>query len=242
MNWKTIHGEGDDPLMPGTYVVEAHGITFDPPVKMTEVARAIQKIGAAARIYMRECIETNKKIRKALPKGAQMNAFGRKILEQILDAHREETGETITIVRINDKKLSKISRNVPSKECETHKKLVVKYCDEEPMRSDDLNRAIMVGLCEDRVLLEESRVKTRSKISLTPKALWDHIRTEERHIDDSCRDLLVSTLVDDGWVLFMKDEEVRLLPYGKGVPAFDEKANATDHPAWSRDPSVEWDV
>jgi hypothetical protein len=175
MNWKTIHGEGDDPLMPGTMVIEAHGVIFDPPVKVTDVAKVIQKIGAAARTYVQECIETNKKIRKSLPDDSPpMRALGRKVLEQILDAHREKTGQTIMILRVNDKKLSKENRSVPDKECKEHKDLVTKYCDGvSPMQVDDLNRSIMVGLCEDRVLLEESRVRMRSRILLTPKALWE---------------------------------------------------------------------
>jgi len=243
MNWKTIHGEGDDPLMPGTYVIEAHGVTFDPPVKVTDVAKAIQRIGAAARTYVHECIETNKKLRKSLPDDSpQMRDLGRRVLEQILDAHREKTGQTIMILRVNDRKLSKENRNEPNKEREEHTRLVAKYCDGDlPMRADDLNRAIMVGLCEDKVLLEERRVKMRSKISSTPKSLWAYVKSEADHLDDTARNTLLATLVSEGWVLFMRDGEVMLLPYGKGVPAYC-KDHLPDHPAWSRDPAKVWEV
>jgi len=244
MNWKTIHGEGDNPLLPGTHVIEAYGIAFDPPVNMAEISEVIQQIGAQARIYVSDCIKINKKLRKALPgDNPQLRLLATKVLEQILDAHREKTGETIMILRVNDKKLSKESRNIPNEECETHKKLVAKYCgDEKPMQADDLNCALVITACEDRVLLEESRVKMRTKISLTPNALWEAVRTNVKHAEDSWRPKLIDTLVANGWVLFMNDGKVNLLPYGRGVPAYNKKLHAADHPAWARNPAIKWEV
>ena len=244
MNWKTIHGEGDDPLLPGTYVAEAHGVKFDPPVKVTDVAKMIQQVGAQARVFVKEIVLVNKKLRKALPEsGTQMRQLAGRILEQILDAHREETGETIIIVSANDKKLSKENRGDTAKEQESHKALVVKYCSGvEAMPRNDLNRALMVKACENMVLIFEKRVKVRSKISATPRALWAYVKSEEPHLHASCQEMLIPTLVSEGWVLHHIGEEINILPYGKGVPGYDEGKCPGDHPAWLREFSEPWDL
>jgi len=243
MKWKIIHGEGDDPLLPGTYVVEAHGIKFDPPVKLVDVGHVIQQVGAQARVFVGEIIEVNKKLRRGLPKsGTPLRRLAGKVLEQVLDAHREETGETIIIVSPNDKKLSKENRSDWEVEIEAHKALVVKYCSGgEAMPEGDLNRALMVQACENLALISEKRCKVRSKIVLTPVALWAYVRSEQPHMDPSCQEMLLPTLVSEGWVLYQSGEEINLLPYGKGVPGYNKKECAPDHPAWSKGIKA-WDL
>ena len=51
--WKMVHGEGDDPLGPKTYVAEAYGVKFNPPISQVEVGALIAKLGKAMREYVK---------------------------------------------------------------------------------------------------------------------------------------------------------------------------------------------
>ena len=97
--WKMVHGEGDDPLGPKTYVAEAYGVKFNPPLAQAEVGALIGKLGLAMREYVKTIVDANTKMRKAVPDDKTKKALAEKILLQIMENHREETGQTLVMVQ-----------------------------------------------------------------------------------------------------------------------------------------------
>ncbi len=93
MSWKYTHGENDDPLGPGTYVSEAHGVTFDPPLSEAEVGALIGMMSEKAEVFVKQCVQANAQLRKHLPEPGSKRELAMKILMLLIDSHRATTGE-----------------------------------------------------------------------------------------------------------------------------------------------------
>ena len=243
MSWKYTHGENDDPLGPGTYVSEAHGVKFDPPLPVAEVGNLIGTISEKAEVFVNQCVKANAELRKHLPEPGSKRELAMKVLMLLLDAHREKTGEVITLVRPGGQPLSEADNSDISKaEREDHRLLIEKYeAAQGEMHENDLNRAFIIRACEDYVLKELQRVGSRSKLSVTLKKLIDYV-VRELPFAEEFVGVLLPTLRAEGWVLFNHEGETRILPYGEGVPAYDAKLCNIDHPMWSRTLGVKWEV
>jgi len=237
--WKYVHGEGDDPLGAPTYVAFAHGVKFDPPMPQSEMARMIGTLGTAVRHYVEAMIKANDGLKKATPEDPRLKALAGKLMEQILMQHQNETGETF-VIRSGASQTAQKPKQEPLGQ---HKALVKKYnADVGALNEDDLNRGLLVQSCENYVLELNAKVDSRIQIRATLRDLLERASKDLSFMKDSLPEVLLPTLVSDGWVLFTHNEEVRLLPYGKGVPSYDASKASLDHPAWSRSLDNVWEV
>lgn len=238
--WKYVHGKGDDPLGTPTYVASAHGVKFDPPVSQAEMGKMIATLGTSVRQYVEETIAANKKLKQGMPKDESHRALARKLLNEIMKQHQEETGESFIILKGGSQKTKEPKEEVTVSE---HKTLAKKYgAYDGAMDEQDLNRGLLVRCCEDYVLALEKNTDSRIQIRVTLRDLLEHTTKELPFMADSLSSVLLPTLVSDGWVLFNRNEETRTLPYGKGVPSYDSSKCATDHPMWSRNLDDQWVV
>jgi len=233
--WKMVHGEGDDPLGPKTYVAEAYGVKFNPPLAQAEVGALISKLGVAMREYVATIVAANDKMRKAVPSEKSKKALAENILRHIMENHREETGQTLVMVQGESQTTT--TQEVVSE----HKTLAEKYNAYEGTLAEwDLNRALIVRCCEDYVLQMESIGTPRPSMKVTLRGLVDTLTNELPFFSEEYAEKVLATLISDGWVLFNSEGETRILPYGKGVPGYDATKCAADHPAWSRSIEDSW--
>ena len=233
--WKMVHGKDDDPLGPATYVAEAYGVKFNPPIAQAEVGALIGKLGVAMREYVATIVAANDKMRKAVPLEKSKKALAENILRHIMESHRKETGQTLVMVQ-GESQTTTTQQTVSE-----HKTLAEKYNAYEGTLAEwDLNRAIIVRSCEDYVLRLESVGAIRSSMKVTVRDLVHHLKEELSFFTEEYAEKVLATLVSDGWVLFNSEGETRILPYGKGVPGYDAKRCAADHPAWSRSIEDPW--
>ena len=238
--WKYVHGKGDDPLGAPTYVESAYGVKFDPPVSQAEMGKMIGTLGASVRQYVEESIAANKKLKNAMPEDESHRALARKLLNEIMKQHQEETGESFVILKGGSQKTNTPKQEVIISE---HKMLVEKYGAERGAMSErDLNRGFLVRCCENYVLALEQKADSRIQIRVTLRDLLEHATKELPLMADILSKALLPTLVSDGWVLFNQDGETRILPYGKGVPSYDASECSADHPMWSRNLDDQWVV
>lgn len=234
--WKMVHGEGDDPLGPKTFVAEAYGVKFNPPIHQVEIGTLIASLGKAMRTYVGEIVEANDKMRRSIPSDKSKKALAEKILSQIVNNHREETGHTLVFVQGAGQQTQ--STDVISSD---HKTLAQKYSAYDGALAEwDLNRALIVRSCENYVLEMESIGTKRIAMQVTLRHLVERLNEEVPFFNEEYASKVLPTLISDGWVLFNHSGETRLLPYGKGVPSFDASKCAADHPAWSRELEDPW--
>lgn len=233
-----VHGEGDDPLGPKTYVAEAYGVKFNPPIAQAEVGALIAKLGKAMREYVETIVSANNKMRKSVPSDKNLKMLAEKILQQIIENHRAETGQTLVMVQ-GESQVEKTSTIEKSE----HKTLAEKYnAYEGALAPWDLNRALIVRCCEDYVLALEAKGTQRGSMSVTLRGLVEQLTKELPFFTEHYHEHVMPTLISDGWVLFNAQGETRLLPYGKGVPNYDSKKCSADHPMWSRKLNEPWDL
>lgn len=234
--WKMVHGEGDDPLGPKTYVAEAYGVKFNPPIAQAEVGALIGKLGKAMREYVATVVAANDKMRAHVPSDKAQKALAENILRQIMENHRKETGQTLVFVQ-GESQETTTETNMVSE----HKTLAQKYnAYEGTLANWDLNRALIVRCCEDHVLEMESIGTHRSSMRVTLRDMVERLSKELPFFTEEYHERVLPTLISDGWVLFNSEGETRLLPYGKDVPGYDSKKCAADHPAWSRKLEDPW--
>lgn len=237
--WKYVHGEGDDPLGAPSYVSQAYGVKFDPPMPQAKMGKVIATLGTAARQYVEAMIKANNELKKATPEDASLKALAEKLLTQVLKQHQQETGETFVF----SAGANKNTQQPKQEPLGQHTALVKKYnADVGALGEDDLNRGLLVACCENYVLELKQYAASRIQIRVTLRDLLEKAKMTLPFMVDSLSDVLLPTLVSDGWVLFMQDDEVRLLPYGKGVPSYDPSKVSADHPMWSRRIDDVWDV
>ena len=238
--WKYVHGKGDDPLGAPTYVESAYGVKFDPPVPQSEMGRVIGTLGASVRQYVEEMVAANKKLRAGMPTDENQKILAHKLLEEILKRHQEETGETFMISKGGSQTTTETTEDTSVSE---HKTLAEKYgAHSGAMNERDLNRAFLVRCCENYVLELNEKADSRIQIRVTLRDLLEKTTQELPFMGDLLGDVLLPTLISDGWVLFNQSGETRILPYGKGVPNYDASKCAMDHPMWSRNVEDSWVV
>jgi len=200
----------------------------------------IGTLGASVRQYVEETIAANKKLKNAMPKDESHRALARKLLNEIMKQHQEETGESFIILKGGSQKTQTPKQEVIISE---HKMLVEKYGAERgAMNEQDLNRGFLVRCCENYVLALKQKADSRIQIRVTLRDLLEHATKELPFMADMLSKALLPTLVSDGWVLFNQDGETRILPYGKGVPSYDASECSADHPMWSRTLDDQWVV
>lgn len=234
--WKMVHGERDDPLGPKTYVAEAYGVKFNPPIAQAEVGALIAKLGKAMREYVVTIVTANEKMRKSVPSDKSKKALAERILQQILENHRAETGQTLIMVQGKEQTTNKVEE-----EASEHKTLAEKYNAYDGVLAPwDLNRALIVRCCENYVLGLESVGTVRSNMSVTLRKLLEELKENLPFFTEEYNEQVLPTLVSDGWVLFNAQGETRVLPYGKGVPGYSPSKCAADHPMWSRKLEDTW--
>ena len=92
---------------------------------------------------------------------------------------------------------------------------------------------------ENYVLTKLEEVGSRSALKCQLRDLWDYAIENVPFVESSWEDLLLPTLVQDGWVLFQDDKEVLISYLMEVDPGYDPKMGV-DHPAWARSPAVTW--
>ena len=238
--WEYVHGKGDDPLGAPTYVKNAYGVKFDPPVPQSEMGKIIGVLGTSVRQYVEEMVAANEKLRAGMPSDVNQKALAEKLLEEILKRHQEETGETFMISRGDSQTTTETTETTLVSE---HKTLAEKYEGYSGAMSEkDLNRAFLVRCCENYVLELNEKADSRIQIRATLRDLLEKTTQELPFMADFLGDVLLPTLISDGWVLFNQSGETRILPYGKGVPNYDASKCAMDHPMRSRKVEDRWAV
>jgi len=237
MSWKTVHAGSDDPDdMPG-HVAEAEGVTFDPPVPITEVQNVLLAMGKAASTYVKAVIEANDRLVKAMPAEGPLRQIAMARLEKTLKKHANEKGQTIAFVQSEQRTPETKSPEWTNQHRELVKKLKV---GKDFIPESDLSRAMLLKTCENVVLQHLKKAGERLNIRVTPRMLQEIAKDAHPEIHEMIQTKLLATLVNDGWVLYQVEEEIRVLPYGQGVPCYDPAKEKRDHPAWSRDPKSDW--
>jgi len=236
---KLTYGPDDDPNGLPTHVEEAFGVIFDPPLPQKVITEVIVSGGRAAKEYVDAVVEATKKLMSVVPADPQLKLLCDRMMERQIKQHAEHTGQTITFVRGAPKQKELTTTEYTSQ----HKELVKKYkANRGALPDGNTQRGRLLLACEKLVLERDSKARTRTEIRVTPRDLLDHVANECSDIHKSLRELLLPTLVDDGWRLFMVEDEVRILPYGEDVPGYDASLIADEHPMWSRDKDAEWDI
>ena len=230
-------------------VISAFGKTLSEELPLDKMVAINEIVSDAAATFVDECRKANQKLKKAEPKDVVEREYAQAFLAYHLHLHQEKTGERVTFVAPG-----KISTNWEQKENgkevltkaedarSEHKKLAEKYnAYEGALSEDDLNRAFLIMACENYVLLKLEEVGSRSALKCQLRDLWNYAIENVPFVESSWEELLLPTLVQDGWVLFQDDDEggVNILPYGSGIPGYDPKMGV-DHPAWARNPAVTW--
>ena len=229
-------------------VISAFGKTLSEELPLEKMVTINEKVSEAAATFVDECRKANQKLKKAKPKNAVEKEYAQAFLAYHLHIHQKETGERVTFVAPG-----KISTNwdtqqngeeVLNKAEEArseHKRLAEKYgAYEGALHKDDLNRAFLVMACENFVLNKLKEVGSRSSIVCTLRDLWQNALQNVPSVNDEWEDMLLPTLVQDGWILFDDGKGViNILPYGSGVPGYDPDLSV-DHPAWARNPEIVW--
>lgn len=229
-------------------VISAFGKTLSEELPLEKMVTINEKVSEAAANFVEECRKANLKLKKAEPKSAVEKEYAQAFLAYHLHIHQKETGESVTIVTPG-----KISSNWETQQNgeevltkaedarSEHKKLAEKYGGYEgALHEDDLNRAFLVMACENYVLNKLQEVGSRESIVCTIRDLWANAVENVPFVEDEWEDMLLPTLVQDGWILFKTNKgEINILPYGSGVPGYDADLSV-DHPAWARNPEIVW--
>ena len=229
-------------------VISAFGKTLSEELPLDKMVTINEIVSEAAATFVKDCQAANKKLRKAEPKNKVEKEYAQAFLAYHLHIHQKETGESVTLIRPG-----KISQNWDEQEngeevltkAETarseHKRLAEKYnAYEGALSEDDMNRAFLIMACENYVLTQLEEVGSRSAIKCQVIDLWAYAVENVPFVQPEWEDLLLPTLVQDGWVLFQDDKGgTHILPYGSGLPGYDPKMGV-DHPAWARNPTVVW--
>ena len=229
-------------------VVSAFGQTLSEELPLDKMVTINEIVSEAAATFVKDCQLANKKLRKAEPKDKVEKEYAQAFLAYHLHIHQKETGESVTLISPG-----KISQNWDEKENgeevltkaedarSEHKRLAEKYnAYEGALSEDDMNRAFLIMACENYVLTQLEEVGSRSAISCQVVDLWAYAVEHVPFVQPEWEDLLLPTLVQDGWVLFQDDKGgTHILPYGSGLPGYDPKMGI-DHPAWARNPTVVW--
>ena len=229
-------------------VVSAFGKTLSEELPLDKMVTINEIVSEAAATFVKDCQLANKKLRKAEPKDKVEKEYAQAFLAYHLHIHQKETGESVTLISPG-----KISQNWDEKENgeevltkaedarSEHKRLAEKYnAYEGALSEDDMNRAFLIMACENYVLTQLEEVGSRSAISCQVVDLWAYAVEHVPFVQPEWEDLLLPTLVQDGWVLFQDDKGgTHILPYGSGLPGYDPKMGI-DHPAWARNPTVVW--
>lgn len=229
-------------------VIAAFGKALPGELPLDKMVTINEKVSEAAANFVEDCRKANQRLKKAEPTDAVEKEYAQAFLAYHLHIHQKETGERVTFVTPG-----KISSNwetqqngesVMNKAEEArseHKRLAEKYgAYEGPLQEGDLNRAFLVMACENYVLTKLKEVGSRESIVCTLQDLWQNALENVPSINTEWQELLLPTLVQDGWVLFDKgDGAINLLPYGSGIPGYDPDLGV-DHPAWARNPDIVW--
>jgi hypothetical protein len=221
-------------------IVQAYGVDFDPPLDESAALALMAKTAVACNEYIQLVIKANAILKEVVNDEDEpnMKGFAESTIRHLLELHKKRTGENIVIVK-NSKSMRMDAKALPVCPVTTHQRLVkTNKAHKGGLRRNDLNRTYLVKACEDLVLTELERVKSRQHIAVTPAQLWQHAKTEYPFLLDMWEKAVLPTLVDDGWILYKTDkggeDVLALLPYGKGVPGFVEEISDKDHPMWAR--------
>jgi hypothetical protein len=229
-------------------VISAFGKTLSEDLPLDKMVTINETVSEAAATFVEDCRKANIKLRKAEPTNAVAKEYAQAFLAYHLHIHQQETGESVTVVTPG-----KISEHWEAKENgeevltkaekarSEHKTLADKYnAYEGALSEDDMNRAFLIMACENYVLTKLKEVGSRSGLKCTPADLWTYAIDNIPFVESEWEELLLPTLVQDGWVLFTDAKGgTCILPYGSGIPGYDPKMGV-DHPAWARDPTVIW--
>jgi len=257
--WKLTHGQDDDPNGPPTYFSVAAGVTLDPPVKQGEIHAFLAEMNGAAEVFVKEMAAANEKIQQVLSSSKAGKALGEKMLSDRLKVFQQEAGMSLIVMRGESdkkpkkrKKKTKVESPAPSKKTSevktptkpkapqpklpSHKQLAEKYDAYTGALSEgDMNRAELVKHCEDYLLMRAATVQRRGDLRVTPKQLMTYVSEKMPSFGMAFGlEVLIPTLVSDGWVIFQVKEggSAYIVPHGEGVPG--HMPSVPSHPVWNR--------
>ena len=135
-----------------------------------------------------------------------------------------------------------IKKMSPKLEAITHKRLRDEN-NSKVLPREDASTIELLSHCGNLVLETLQGVKKRSKVILTKDKITEMLEnrmSKTKHgkptvkLPDDWKDRLISTLVEDSWVLFEHKNEIAMIPYGEGLPTFDKKQHSSyDHIIWN---------
>lgn len=233
-------------------VTSAFGRRLSKAIPLDKMVTINEQVSLAAASFIDDCRKANKKLKKAQPTAKAEKEYAEVFLAYHLHVHQKETGERVTFVspgKLSDtwesqqkdnKVLDETKESVST--MSEHKRLVREYdATKEGLDENDINRAFLIMACENYILTKLKQVGSRESLTCTVDELWLEAVQNVPSAQEEWEDILLSTLVQDGWILFEdKNGEVNALPYGSGVPGYDATFLSVDHPAWARDPDIEW--
>tara|TARA_B100000927_G_scaffold290203_1_gene288474 strand:+ start:841 stop:1527 length:687 start_codon:yes stop_codon:yes gene_type:complete len=208
----------------------AFGIKLPEEIEIDRLFEIQEKIMITSSKFIEESEKANSKLQKSLPKKAAELQFARAFMYYQLHLHQEETGVKITFVDRGDINASWNKRD----EKESF----------EGLNESDENRALVVKTCEEYVLKMAALLEanaSRKELKITPRQLYEACRSKLPWFGGNDSDeervktfqLLLGVLMEDCWVVFNNEEgQSNLLPYGKGVPQYDEDLGV-EHPIWN---------
>ena len=208
----------------------AFGIKLPEEIEIERLFEIQEKIMTTSSKFIEESKKANGKLQKSLPKKGGELQFARAFMYYQLHLHQEETGEKITFV---DKGNITASWNKRDKKEESF----------EGLNDADKKRALVVKTCEEYVLKMSALLEanaSRKELKITPRQLYEACTSKLPWfgVDDSDEgkvktfQLLLEILMEDCWVVFNNEEgQSNVLPYGEGVPQYDEDLGV-EHPIW----------
>ena len=208
----------------------AFGIKLPEEIEIDRLFEIQEKIMTSSSKFIEESEKANSKLQKSLPTKAAELQFARAFMHYQLHLHQEAAGVKITFVDKGDISASLSKRNEKR--------------SFEGLNEPDKNRALVVKTCEEYVLQMAGLLEanaSKKELKITPRQLYEACQGKLPWfgVDDSDEgkvktfQLLLGVLMEDGWVVFNNEEgQSNLLPYGEGVPQYDEDLGV-EHPIWN---------
>lgn len=229
----TFRYENDVPVA----LIGAFGQELPEEIPLSRMATINTAVSEALENFLDESRKATDSLLGSLPENDSEKAYALAMIQFQLLLHEQESGETVAFISPGQAGFAEPEKEF-TKSTKEHMSLAEQHAAYRGgLSEDDLNRVFLILACENYVLQELERVgNNREKLDITPQMLWARVRSELGFAPDEWMEVLVPILIQDGWVLFNhpKTGGTNLLPYGFGIPSYDEEL-AIEHPMWWRD-------
>ena len=156
----------------------------------------------------------NKEFRKGMPKKRNELIYSKALLRHEIVNYQKDTGEIVTFIEEGE--------------------ILWSSNPLEGLTIPERNRALIVQVCEDYVrnVVNSTKNFDPMKCDITITKLVESCMEKLKFVELEDASAIMRVLIADGWLMFNNSKEVTVtLPYGRGVPHYDEDVDIT-HPFW----------